>query len=161
MEHAIDNKEIGFIVFSKLTSQLATIGHNTFAYQLQKKVVQSRHFPHRSALFLIYLPPALSRFALDLSACCFDSLAVRKVAQSTHEREVELTIWAHLPSSKADRDVGPLPSNLELLCCDVSFAPTNTHDRPKPRTILARQLYLPGSGPQPAPRSQLKKQAAV
>jgi hypothetical protein len=56
--------------------------------------MQSRHFPHRSALFSIYLPPALSPFALDLSACCVDSPAVRKVAQSTHEREVELTIWA-------------------------------------------------------------------
>jgi hypothetical protein len=40
MQHAIDNAEIGFIVFSKLTSHdWAQPGHNTFADQLQKKVM--------------------------------------------------------------------------------------------------------------------------
>ena len=63
MERAIDNKEIGFIDFSKLSS-------HDWAHRPRlsgpKESSAIEKFPHRSALFPIYLPPALARFALDL-----------------------------------------------------------------------------------------------
>ena len=152
MEHAIDDKEIGFIVFSKLTSH-DWAQHPRLSAPKESSAIEKLPASQCSLSYLFA--------ARSLTLCCRSLSLLLRCPCGSEGRTINTRTRGRADYFKADRDVGPLPSNLEVLWCGVSFAPTNTHDRPKPRTTLARQFYLPGSGPQPAPRSQLKKQAAV
>ena len=107
LQHAIINKENELIGFSKLTS-------HDWARHLRliacKEIVAIEALAaSQYSVSYIYSAPALSPFPLALSACRADSPAARKAAHLLHELEVELTVWAYLPSGKPERNLALLP----------------------------------------------------
>ena len=101
MEHAIDNAEMGFIVFSKLTSH-DWAQHLRLSAPKESNAIETLP-TSQCSLFYLFAARSLTLWSRSLSLLRrFSCGSELKVAQSTREREVELTIWAHPPSSQAD-----------------------------------------------------------
>ena len=88
MAHAIDNADIRFILFSKLTSH-DWAQHLRLSAPKESNAIETLDTVPASHHLL-----SISLLAASTPPCGSE--------ESTHEREVRLTIWVYLPSSKAD-----------------------------------------------------------
>ena len=142
MEHAIDNAEMGFVVFSKLTSH-ATIGHSTFAYQLQKKVTEcNRDTSHIAVLSFLSICRPLSHPLLSISQLAASILL--RFRRSHNQHMNARSSWLFGLTPQAARPTETSGRYLQILSCFVAACPLHlpTHTTYQTRAQLSLANFI-------------------